>query len=179
VIGDGLNASSIPRGKKGSVPEDIGGFAGFIVCNLEKTKRIFEVVVLNSPIGAANTDACVMELSRLTGRPVPAPLEKVRSQLVNAMADSQAHPHGKRYATYGDPDIMLGLTQFLLELGAEPAHVLATNGTKGWAKKVQALFDASHAMTTRSDSWAAACCAHCYGGKTQRTTGCNISAATR
>jgi len=102
-----------------------------------------EVVVLNSPIGVAGTDAFVMALSRLTGKPVPAQLEKERGQLVDAMADSQAHLHGKRYAMYGDPDMMLGLTQFLLELGAEPAHVLATNGTEDWAKKVQALFDAS------------------------------------
>ena len=32
---------------------------------------------------------------------------------------------------------------FLLELGAEPTHVLATNGSKAWAEKVQALFDSS------------------------------------
>ena len=32
---------------------------------------------------------------------------------------------------------------FLLELGAEPTHVLATNGNKAWAEKVQALFDSS------------------------------------
>ena len=102
-----------------------------------------EVVLLNSPIGVAGTDAFVMALARLTGKDVPAVLEKERGQLVDAMADSQAHLHGKRYALYGDPDMMLGLTQFLLELGAEPAHVLATNGNDGWAKKVQALFDAS------------------------------------
>src|SRR5450755_3189238 len=86
-----------------------------------------EVIVLNSPIGVSGTDAFVMALSRLTGKPVPSLLEKERGQLVDAMADSQAHLHGKRYAMYGDPDMMLGLTQFLLELGAEPAHVLATN----------------------------------------------------
>ena len=38
---------------------------------------------------------------------------------------------------------MLGLTQFLLELGAEPVTVLSTNGGDDWAAKVQALFDAS------------------------------------
>ena len=102
-----------------------------------------EVVVLNSPIGVAGTDAFVMALSRLTGKPVPTQLEKERGQLVDAMADSQAHLHGKRYALYGDPDMMLGLTHFLLELGAEPAHVLATNGNEDWAAKVQMAFDAS------------------------------------
>lgn len=102
-----------------------------------------EVVVLNCPTGVAGTDRFILEIARLTGKPVPAQLEKERGRLVDAMADSQAHLHGKRYALYGDPDQLLGLTEFLLELGAEPAHVLSTNGTEAWAEKVQALFDAS------------------------------------
>jgi nitrogenase molybdenum-iron protein beta chain len=77
-----------------------------------------EVVVLNSPVGVAGTDKFLMELSRLTGKPIPAELELERGQLIDAMADSQAHLHGKRYAMYGDPDQMLGYAQFLLELGA-------------------------------------------------------------
>jgi nitrogenase molybdenum-iron protein beta chain len=102
-----------------------------------------DVVVLNCPVGVAATDRFIMEVARLTGKDVPAQLEKERGRLVDAMADSQAHLHGKRYALYGDPDQMLGLTEFLLELGAEPAHVLSTNGTEAWAAKVQKLFDAS------------------------------------
>ncbi|WP_119157043.1 nitrogenase molybdenum-iron protein subunit beta [Caldimonas tepidiphila] len=114
----------------------------------EKTIRYLkekgqEVVVLNGPVGVAGTDRFLMAISRLTGKPVPAVLEKERGQLVDAMADSQAHLHGKRYALYGDPDLMLGLTEFLLELGAEPAHVLSTNGGEDWAAKVRALLEAS------------------------------------
>jgi nitrogenase molybdenum-iron protein beta chain len=102
-----------------------------------------EVVVLNAPVGVAGTDDFIMAISRLTGKPVPAQLEKERGQLVDAMADSQSHLHGKTYALYGDPDQMIGYSRFLLELGAEPRHVLATNGSDDWAAKVQAVFDAS------------------------------------
>jgi nitrogenase molybdenum-iron protein beta chain len=102
-----------------------------------------EVVVLNAPVGVTGTDRFIMAVARLTGLPIPAALERERGQLVDALADSQAHLHGKRYALYGDPDQLLGYTEFLLELGAEPAHVLSTNGGEDWAKKVQALFDAS------------------------------------
>ncbi len=102
-----------------------------------------EVVVLNAPVGVRGTDHFLMEISRVTGKPIPAELEKERGQLVDAMADSQASLHGKRYALYGDPDQMMGYTQFLLELGAEPIHVLSTNGNDAWAGKVQALLDAS------------------------------------
>ena len=102
-----------------------------------------EVVALNAPVGVAGTDRFIMAISRLTGKPVPAELDKERGQLVDALADSQSHLHGKRYALYGDPDQMIGYTEFLLELGAEPAHVLSTNGNEEWAKKVQAVLDAS------------------------------------
>ena len=102
-----------------------------------------EVVELNHPLGVGGTDKFLMEVSRLTGKPVPAELEKERGRLVDAIADSSAHIHGKKFAIYGDPDLCLGLAAFLLELGAEPVHVLATNGSKGWVEKMQALFDSS------------------------------------
>jgi nitrogenase molybdenum-iron protein beta chain len=114
----------------------------------EKTAKFIEehgqeVVRLNSPIGVAGTDRFLQEISRLTGKPIPPQLERERGLLVDAMADSQAHLHGKRFALYGDPDFLLGMTGFLLELGAEPAHVLSTNGDATWAGKVEALFAAS------------------------------------
>jgi nitrogenase molybdenum-iron protein beta chain len=102
-----------------------------------------ETVALNHPVGVAATDKFLMEVSRITGKAIPEELAKERGRLVDAMADSSAHIHGKKFAIYGDPDLCLGLAGFLLELGAEPTHVLATNGNKEWAAKVQALFDSS------------------------------------
>ncbi len=102
-----------------------------------------EVAAFNHPIGVAATDKFLLEVSRMTGKPIPAELEKERGRLVDAMANSSAHIHGKKFAIYGDPDLCLGLAGFLLELGAEPTHVLATNGGKAWAQKVQNLFDSS------------------------------------
>ena len=117
------------------------------ICTAKTSKFIAghgqEVVALNHPMGVTGTDRFLMELSRISGKPVPAELELERGRLVDAIADSQSHLHGKKYALYGDPDMMLGLTEFLLELGAEPTHVLSTNGDDDWAAKVQALFDAS------------------------------------
>lgn len=102
-----------------------------------------ETVALNLPIGVGATDKFLMEISRITGKPISPDLEKERGRLVDAIADSSAHLHGKKFAIYGDPDLTLGLTAFLLELGAEPVHVLSTNGGKAWEEKVKALFDAS------------------------------------
>jgi len=102
-----------------------------------------EVVALNHPVGVGGTDRFLMEVSQITGKPIPRALERERGQLLDAIADSSAHVFGQKFAIYGDPDLCLGLAAFLLELGAEPVHVLSTNGSKGWAEKVQTLFDAS------------------------------------
>jgi len=102
-----------------------------------------EVVAFNHPIGVKATDRFLMAISRITGKEIPEQLARERGRLVDAVADSSAHIHGKKFAIYGDPDLCYGLAEFLLELGAEPTHVLATNGGKAWAAKMQALFDSS------------------------------------
>lgn len=102
-----------------------------------------EVVTLHNPVGVAATDALLMELSRITGKAIPEELEKERGRLVDAIADSQAYLHGKSFSLFGDPDMVFGLTAFLLELGAEPKHIVVTNSTKEFLEKITALLAAS------------------------------------
>ena len=91
----------------------------------------------------AGTDKFLMEVSRITGKPIPDALRKERGRLVDAIADSNAHMHGKKFAIFGDPDFCLGLAAFLMELGAEPVHLLSTNGGKTWDAKMAELFASS------------------------------------
>jgi len=100
-----------------------------------------ETAEFHYPLGVRATDEFLMKVSALTGKPIPDQLTLERGRLVDALTDSQAILHGKRFALYGDPDFVIGMTRFLLEVGAEPIHVLATNGTKAWAKKMKALLD--------------------------------------
>ncbi len=102
-----------------------------------------EVAAFNHPVGVAATDKFLMEVSRITGKAIPTELTKERGRLVDAIADSSAHIHGKKFAIYGDPDLTLGLAAFLMELGAEPVHVLSTNGGKEWETKMNELFESS------------------------------------
>ncbi|MBI5920769.1 MAG: nitrogenase molybdenum-iron protein subunit beta [Betaproteobacteria bacterium] len=102
-----------------------------------------EVVALNCPIGVTGTDVFLMELARVSGKSIPDELELERGRLVDAIADSQAYLHGRKFALFGDPDMTLGLASFLLELGAEPTHVVCTNATKDWTEKMESLLAAS------------------------------------
>lgn len=118
-------------------------------------KRGQESVAFNHPMGVEGTDRLLLEIARLTGKTIPDALRMERGRLVDAIADSSAVIHGKKFAIFGDPDLTLGLTSFLLELGAEPVHVLSSNGSAAWKEKTEALLSRS--------PFGANC--HAYAGK--------------
>jgi len=91
------------------------------------------------PFGIKGTDEFLMALSAITGKAIPAELQEERGRAVDALTDSQAWIHGKRIALYGDPDPTLGLIQFLLEMGAEPVHVVVTNSNDGFEAEAREL----------------------------------------
>jgi nitrogenase molybdenum-iron protein beta chain len=123
---------------------------------LVKTKKYVEatwqhdIPKLDIPMGLEWTDQWLMKVSEITGKPIPDSLTKERGRLVDMMTDSHAWLHGKRYAVWGDPDFTMGLTRFLLELGAEPLHVLCHNGGKRWDKAMKKMLENSpYAQNTR------------------------------
>lgn len=94
-------------------------------------------------IGVKNTDRFFEELSRITGKPVPQEIEDERGRTVDAMIDSHAYVHGKRFALVGDPDQLLGLLSFLLEMGAMPVHIVCTNGDKKFEEEAKGILSES------------------------------------
>ncbi|WP_237153172.1 nitrogenase molybdenum-iron protein subunit beta [Oryzibacter oryziterrae] len=102
-----------------------------------------ETASFNYPMGVRATDALLMKISEITGKSIPEELRMERGRLVDAMADSQAYLHGKKYAIYGDPDFVYAMAKFILETGGEPIHCLATNGSKDWAEDMAKLFATS------------------------------------
>jgi len=112
---------------------------------LVKTKKFIsntwkhEIPAINIPMGLEWTDDFLLKVSEVSGQPVADSLTKERGRLVDMMTDSHAWLHGKKYALWGDPDFVMGLTKFLLELGAEPTHILCNNANKRWKKAMDAM----------------------------------------
>ena len=110
------------------------------------------------PIGIRNTDAMLMAVAQATGTDIPPEVTAERGRVVDAITDSHPYVHGKRIALAGDPDLVLGLLSFLLELGAEPTHILCTSGD---AEFEQAAYDllrespygAKATVWTGKDAW--------------------------
>jgi len=111
------------------------------------TKNIWKQNYLTlNPIGLGGTDEFVMKLSELTGKEVPEELKIQRGRLVDAMQDSYPYMHGKKIAIWGDPDFLLGMVSFLVEMGAEPTHILCNNAPKkNWEADMKAILSKSPA----------------------------------
>jgi nitrogenase molybdenum-iron protein beta chain len=104
---------------------------------LERNCRV-PAITLKTPIGIKATDDFLMRLRGKFAREIPYELEEERGQLVDVMTDTHYHFYGKKVALFGDPDILIGLTEFLLSLGMRPVHVLTgtPSGTPGGPKGV-------------------------------------------
>ncbi|MBF0457781.1 MAG: nitrogenase molybdenum-iron protein subunit beta [Nitrospirae bacterium] len=95
------------------------------------------------PIGIENTDEFLDMVTAVTGKPVSSEIENERGRAVDAMIDSHPYVHGKRFALVGDPDLLMGLLSFILEMGGRPVHILCTNGDAAFVKDAEALLSRS------------------------------------
>jgi nitrogenase molybdenum-iron protein NifN len=89
------------------------------------------VNLMGLPIGVRACDAFAEALTRVAGVEMPACLIGERGRLLDAYADGHKYVFGKRVAVYGDPELVVGLVRFLLEIGAKP--VIAATGARNRA----------------------------------------------
>ncbi|MDR3632221.1 MAG: nitrogenase iron-molybdenum cofactor biosynthesis protein NifN [Isosphaeraceae bacterium] len=76
-------------------------------------------------LGLEAVDALVYCLHRISGREVPKKLERQRSQLQDAMVDTHFMIGQTRVAIAADPDLLLGFSQCLTQMGAEVVAAVA------------------------------------------------------
>jgi nitrogenase molybdenum-iron protein beta chain len=115
-------------------------------------------LVMPMPFGIKKTDELLMKLSELFGKPIPEELKAERGRAVDAMTDAHQYLHGKKFAVAGDPDYLIGIVSFLLEMGAIPYHILCSRTTKKFEKEMKALlatspFGAQGKIYINKDLW--------------------------
>jgi nitrogenase molybdenum-iron protein beta chain len=112
---------------------------GQSAANYLQEKHGIPAVIGELPIGIEATDAFVSNVSKLTGKKAPELLLDERDLLVDAIVDSSQITFGTKVAIFGDPDIVLGLSRFVYELGMQPTHVLSTLESPQFATAMQTL----------------------------------------
>jgi nitrogenase molybdenum-iron protein beta chain len=100
-------------------------------------------VTLKMPLGVKATDEFLMEVTKITGKPVSPEIERERGQLVDTMVDTHHQFHGKTVAIFGDPDHVIGIAEFVISLGMIPKFMLTGTPGKSFDKQIEAILEES------------------------------------
>lgn len=107
----------------------LGSYASSDAAHQLERKCRVPAAILKTPIGIKATDEFILALRGTFAREVPYPIEEERGQLVDILTDLHHQFHGKKVAIFGDPDIVIALTEMTLSMGMHPLHILT--GTPG------------------------------------------------
>ena len=81
--------------------------------------------LLELPIGLTATDEYVDALRHSAAVDVPGSLVQERGRLLDVMSDMAQYLYKKRVAVFGDPDHVISLCRFLVELDMLPVYVVS------------------------------------------------------
>jgi nitrogenase molybdenum-iron protein beta chain len=118
----------------------LGEIIGLEPAELLKKKWKVDFTLLPLPVGVSYTDQYALALRKQSKIEVPAELEAERGRLVDLLLDSHQYTYQKKVAIFGDPDVVIGLTSLVLEMGMTPKYVITGTPKEEFARKVRALF---------------------------------------
>lgn len=84
---------------------------------------------LDVPIGLGATDRFLQTLGEAANVAIPDSIERERGRLVDVLTDNEQYFYNKRVALYGDPDQLIPMCEFLVDIGMRPVYVVT--GTPG------------------------------------------------
>lgn len=102
-----------------------------------KCKVPFELTDL--PIGVRATDRFIMKMSNLAEVTIPESITTERGRLVDLITDMHQYLHGKRVALWGDPDQLIPMVEFLLDIDMKPVYIVSGTPGKKMEKRLKEL----------------------------------------
>ncbi|EGV29511.1 Fe-only nitrogenase, beta subunit [Thiorhodococcus drewsii AZ1] len=116
-------------------------------------------IVGPTPIGIRNTDTFLANLKTLTGKPISHSLVVERGIAIDALTDlTHMFLADKRVAIYGNPDLVIGLAEFCLDLEMKPVLLLLGDDNANYPDdpRIQAIqqnVDYPMEIITNADLW--------------------------
>lgn len=92
--------------------------------------------ILDLPIGIKGTDRFISALSKAGCVSVPESINAERGRLVDAITDMHQYLYGKRVALWGDPDQLIPLVEFLVDLDMKPVYIVSGTPGKNFDKRI-------------------------------------------
>ena len=93
--------------------------------------------LLELPIGITATDEYIDALRNYATVEVPALIVQERGRLLDVVSDMGQYLYGKRVAVFGDPDQVISMTRFLVELDMKPVYVITGSQGNHFEKRIE------------------------------------------
>jgi len=112
-----------------------------------------------TPIGIRNTDTFLQNLKKMTGKPIPESLVRERGIAIDALTDlTHMFFADKKVAIYGNPDLVIGLAEFCLDLEMKPVLLLLGDDNLSYPNDPRILslkekVDYEMEIITNADFW--------------------------
>jgi nitrogenase molybdenum-iron protein beta chain len=102
-----------------------------------KCKVPFDIIDL--PIGLRGTDRFIQQLSKSAEVKIPIEITDERGKLVDIISDMHQYLYGKRVALWGDPDQLIPLVEFLVDLDMKPVYIVSGTPGKEFEKRMSEI----------------------------------------
>ncbi|AKB52432.1 Nitrogenase (iron-iron) beta chain [Methanosarcina barkeri str. Wiesmoor] len=127
----------------------------------EYLKNKFDVpaIIGPTPIGIRNTDTFLQNLKKMTGKPIPESLVRERGIAIDAITDlTHMFFADKKVAIYGNPDLVIGLAEFCLDMEMKPVVLLLGDDNNTYKddpriKEFQEKVDFDMQIIMNADLW--------------------------
>lgn len=104
-----------------------------------KNKFNIPAVFDPAPIGVANTDTFVQNVSKLSSASIPDEIVRERGRLIDSMVDVHHYMYGRKVAIFGDPDLVSAIVRFCAEAGMNPTVAMTATKHKDFAPDIKAV----------------------------------------
>jgi len=117
------------------------------------------MIIGPTPIGIRNTDTFLKNLSEMTGKPIPESLVRERGIALDAITDvTHMFLADKKVAIYGNPDLVIGLAQFCLDMEMKPVLLLLGDDNPNYKddpriQEFEKNLDYKMEIITNADLW--------------------------
>ena len=107
--------------------------------------------ILELPIGLGATDTFIDTLRQIAGVNVPDSINIERGRLLDVITDMHQYFYGRKVALAGDPDHLIPLTRFLVDIDMWPIHIVTGTPGKKFEKKIKEITqDVPHPVNVKA-----------------------------
>lgn len=97
--------------------------------------------ITDIPIGLKATDRFIQALSAAGKVSIPENISEERGRMIDVITDMHQYLYGKRVALWGDPDNLLPLIEFLVDLDMKPVYVVSGTPGKKFSKRAMEILE--------------------------------------